>query len=224
MVCISNAFPARSYSMRVLTLLLLVLLAGCARTGLQARTFSRSITLLDGTMQSWTFPIPLNESVVEERVNHINFRGLVVPVANLSRYVRPNLFEDKTPALYTKDDESFLRELREINLQLLNYTNVDEHGVLIEPFIPPLLVSLKDGKGNCATSSALFASMVLAARPDWKVSFLLVDLDHLLEPEQATHVMVSVDTGEGQYVIETTSLGAIDWLPLDAKGWTDPIT
>ncbi|MCJ7583331.1 MAG: hypothetical protein MUO30_00975 [Anaerolineales bacterium] len=51
----------------------------------------------------------------------------------------------------------------------------------------------------------MFASMILAAPVDWKVQLVYMDIDNPNNPQTVNHVIVSIDTDQASYLIETTT-------------------
>ncbi len=74
------------------------------------------------------------------------------------------------------------------------------------------------GGGDCEDTAILLASMIEAAPVDWVVELVYMDIDNPLDPRDVNHVIVYIDTGQDQYLIETT--GDEDMQPFDeVVGW-----
>ena len=61
------------------------------------------------------------------------------------------------------------------------------------------------GGGDCEDSAILFASMIKAAPIEWDLQLVYIDSDNPTNPKNVNHVLVSIDTGESNYLIETTN-------------------
>lgn len=96
-------------------------------------------------------------------------------------------------------DEEFVKEVFNMLKQITTYTE-DVDG---EAHFP--LTTLLSAGGDCEDTAILTASLLKAARPDWRVDLVYMDADNPEDPIEFNHVAVYVDTGEYTTFIETTS-------------------
>ena len=61
--------------------------------------------------------------------------------------------------------------------------------------------------------------MVLAAPVDWNVELVYLDIDHPLSAEGVNHVIVHVNTGSRDYLIDTTEDQVMEPYPTGVDGW-----
>ena len=116
--------------------------------------------------------------------------------------------------LYTElgDDDAFVREAWHIVAQLTTYSEEIEE----TPRYP--LETFLAGGGDCEDTAILLASMIEAAPVNWGVDLVYMDINYPLDPQDVNHVIVHIDTGQEQYLIETTADGEME--PFDeVVGW-----
>jgi transglutaminase-like putative cysteine protease len=66
------------------------------------------------------------------------------------------------------------------------------------------LETLLLGGGDCEDSAILLASILYAMPTDLNTKFMYIDIDNPVDPHNINHVIVSAETDEGTYLIETT--------------------
>lgn len=182
---------------------------------IEARQVHLAFLRLDGTLVEWLVPFEsleedlqrgyearkswlnrLNATVTletegGETYTPMDFRPFVDPAPFTA--VMRNLYETST------DDATFIREVWNIVTQLSTYsTEIEE-----TPRYP--LETLLAGGGDCEDTSILLASMIQAAPVDWKVSMVYMDAASPEVPRVVNHLIVHIDTGEAEYLIETTT-------------------
>jgi hypothetical protein len=153
--------------------------------------------------------LSLDNSNTEETYKVVDFRP----------FVDPSPFTEVMPSLYQScsSDAQFLYEVWNIIGQLSQYTaEIGE-----TPRFP--LETLLAGGGDCEDTSILFASMVQAAGKPWLIELVYMDLDNPDQPQNVNHVIVSVDTGNEQFLVETTSNQVMEPYPDGVNGWRFPI-
>ncbi len=130
-------------------------------------------------------------------------------------YVQTEPFREKMEELYfqSPSNEAFIRQVWGIVTQLTLYT--EEEGDI--PRYP--LETLLAGGGDCEDLSILFASMIKAAPMDWQVDLVLMDTVHQSDPQSVDHMIVHVDTGQKDYLIEATSNQEMLPYSGDFSGW-----
>lgn len=151
----------------------------------------------------------LDNNSTEETYKVVDFRP----------FVDSSSFTEVMPSLYqsSSSDAQFLYEVWNIIGQLSQYTAEIEE----TPRFP--LETLLAGGGDCEDTSILFASMVRAAGRPWSIELVYMDLDYPDQPQSVNHVIVSVDTGNEQFLVETTSNQVMEPYPNGVNGWWFPI-
>ena len=149
--------------------------------------------------------LSLLNSSTEETYKVVDFRP----------FVDSSPFAEVMPSLYqsSSSDAQFLYEVWNIIGQLSQYTAEIEE----TPRFP--LETLLAGGGDCEDTSILFASMVRAAGTPWSIELVYMDLDYPDQPQNVNHVIVSVDTGNEQFLVETTSNQVMEPYPNGVNGW-----
>ena len=135
----------------------------------------------------------------------IDYRKFVDPseFTTFSRY-----FYDRAPS-----EEAFIYELWYIVAQLTSYSSEIQD----TPRYP--LETLLAGGGDCEDHAILFASMILAAAPsNWNVDLVYMDSDHPTAPQTVNHLIVYIDTGNRQYIVESTGKQVMEPYP-QVDGW-----
>ncbi len=127
--------------------------------------------------------------------------GNVFAPQDFRPFVDPRPFEGVMKQLYAEstDDDAFIREVWHIIGQLSTYSYEIEE----TPRYP--LETLLAGGGDCEDTGILLSSMIRAARDDWPINLVYMDAQNPEKPEAVNHLIVHVDTGSRQYLIETTS-------------------
>jgi hypothetical protein len=134
-------------------------------------------------------------------------------------FVDASTFSNVIPNLYYRSGnaDNFLREAWHIVAQLSNYTS--EWGEV--PRYPS--ETLIAGGGDCEDTSILLASMIAAAPVNWEINLVYLDSNNLNDPQIHNHVIVHVNTGERNYLIETTSKDHMEPYPSQIVGWYLPV-
>jgi len=163
----------------------------------------------DQTIKYWNVPFESLETSIEkgdlfrtfpDRITLDNDNGDKYKVIDFRPFVKPDTFTDVIPAVYytTNSDEEFIYEVWNIVTQLALYSS----DIGETPRLP--LETFLAGGGDCEDTAILFASMIMAAPVNWDVYLVYMDADHPQDPETTNHVIVSIDTGNDHYLIETT--------------------
>jgi hypothetical protein len=149
--------------------------------------------------------LSLYNSSTEETYSVVDFRP----------FVDSSSFTEVMPSLYqsSSSDAQFLYEVWNIIGQLSQYAVEIEE----TPRFP--LETLLAGGGDCEDTPILFASMVRAAGTPWSIELVYMDLDYPDQPQSVNHVIVSVDTGNEQFLVETTSNQVMEPYPNGVNGW-----
>jgi transglutaminase-like putative cysteine protease len=170
---------------------------------------------LDGSVVRWYVPFESLEADIQRGYDMRNgwlsgFRpllhlqdaaGNVFAPQDFRPFIDPRPFRGVMEQLYAEsaDDDAFVREVWHIIGQLSSYSYEIEE----TPRYP--LETLLAGGGDCEDTGILLASMIRAAREDWPISLVYMDAYNPERPETVNHLIVHVDTGSRQYLIETTS-------------------
>jgi hypothetical protein len=145
--------------------------------------------------------------------------GETISVTDYRKFVDASLFAGVMADLYaqSESDYAFIDEVWHIVGQLTSYA--DE--IRDTPRYP--LETLLAGGGDCEDTSILFASMIKAAPVDWTVELVYMDSRNPTALVEMNHLIVSVDTGQGSYLVETTS--KTNMLPYNkgVDGWYQEI-
>jgi hypothetical protein len=181
----------------------------------QGRRMQLAFRKLDGSVVQWHVPFESLEADIQRGYDMRNgwlsgFRpllnlkdaeGNVFAPQDFRPFVDPRPFEGVMGQLYAEsaDDDTFIREVWHIIGQLSTYSYEIEE----TPRYP--LETLLAGGGDCEDTGILLASMIRAARPDWPINLVYMDAYNPEKPESVNHLIVHVDTGSRQYLIETTS-------------------
>jgi hypothetical protein len=178
----------------------------------------------DGEFLYWNIPFESLEEAIElgyeTRANPVTLpfqtnHGVQFEMQDYRVYVQPDPFRDVIAELYYQSpgDEAFIRQVWGIVTQLAIWT--EEFGDI--PRYP--LEVLLAGGGDCEDLSILFASMIKAAPVDWQVDLVLMDTRSQSDPQSVDHMIVRVNTGDKNYLIETSSNQ--EMLPYTGKfsGW-----
>ena len=136
-------------------------------------------------------------------------------IEDFTLFVDPTSFKDVIPDLYNQSGsaDAFIREVWNIVTQL------DSYSADIGEFPRYPLETFLAGGGDCEDTAILFASMILAAPVQWKVQLVYMDIDHPTNPQTVNHVIVSIDTGQAKYLVETTSSDVMEPYTNGVNGW-----
>jgi hypothetical protein len=187
---------------------------------------------LDGSVMEWHVPFESLEADIQRGYDMRNgwlsgFRPLLTlqdaqgnswAPQDFRPFVDPRPFEGVMEQLYAQavDDDAFIREVWNIIAQLSTYSIEIEE----TPRYP--LETLLAGGGDCEDTAILFASMIRAARPDWPISLVYMDAYSPEKPVTVNHLIVHVDTGARQYLVETTSSSTMEPFA-HVEGWYLPL-
>ena len=85
--------------------------------------------------------------------------------------------------------------------------------------------TLVRGGGDCEDTVILIADMLRSSShtKDWKIKLIYFDSDNPTNPQNINHVALSIDEGDGRYIIETTAKTIEDftmWNNIDIIGWS----
>lgn len=183
---------------------------------------------LDGTLMYWTLPFDsLEKNIlrgeVERKLMWLGLLRLDNPFTNEKYMVVDNrLFVDTSsfqsviPDLYyhADNEETFIREVWNIVAQLTAYSTEYQE----TPRFP--LETLLSGGGDCEDHAILFASLLLAAPVNWRVSLVYMDGYNPTMPQTMNHVIVSVETSFRKYYIEATSNQIMEPYADGVYGWS----
>jgi len=179
----------------------------------------------DQTILSWWVDFDVLEYSIEQGYSSRAWPGyLTLELDNGDRlramdfrpYVDGRPFETVMATLYADslNEDAFIYEVWNIVAQLSGYSS----DIGETPRYP--LETFLAGGGDCEDTSILFASMILAAPVDWKVSLVYVDIYHPTAPETFNHVIVNIETGSASYYVETTSDSVMQPYTEGVRGWT----
>jgi hypothetical protein len=175
-----------------------------------------------GKVETMTKDISELEHAITLAENHRNnppytllaLNGETVEVLDLRKFIDPEAFNDYIPDLYRRSvsDDEFILSVWRIVSQLNDYA-----GEIFDAPRHPLETFLLGG-GDSEDTAILLASMILAAPTDWDVKLVLMDSNNPYAAKEINHVIVYVNTGSKQYLIESTSSSDMLW-PADIEGW-----
>ena len=116
-------------------------------------------------------------------------------------YIETKQFETVAKKLYTEagSDEKFIAEVFNLVKQITVYSTELQD----TPRFP--IETLIEGGGDCEDTSILVASILKAAKPEWKIQIVYMDTTNIKNPNSINHALVYVDTGSYKTFIETTS-------------------
>lgn len=173
----------------------------------------------ENTIKTWTFEFKTLEQAIERgsaarrQLSQYYFTfelpdGTKRTFIDYRGFVESSDFESYLTNMYwsASSDMDFIEEVWFIVSQLSTYSS----DVMVETPRFPLETFLAGG-GDCEDTAILFASMIMAAPVDWEVDLIIMDADHYSSPEEFNHVAVLIDTGEGRFVVETTSDYTMLW-------------
>ena len=152
--------------------------------------------------------ITFDSSLLELQGNSLNYVELeddngkvIFRVMEFTSFVEPDVFIPVMEELFeeAETDRDFISEVWNIVTQLNTYSRDIEE----TPRYP--LETLLAGGGDCEDTSILLASMLKAAPVDWLIELVYIDSNNPDDPQDINHVIVHVDTGSENYLIETTS-------------------
>jgi len=183
----------------------------------------------DQSVEQWEVPFESFERSIERGMDsrenllfelgamtelHNTTTGEDYYVWDFGAFVDPDPFRQVMYDLYTElgDDDAFVREVWHIVAQLTTYSEEIEE----TPRYP--LETFLAGGGDCEDTAILLASMIEAAPVNWAVDLVYMDIDHPQDPQDVNHVIVYVDTGQEQYLIETTADEEMEPFD-DVVGW-----
>ena len=175
-----------------------------------------------GTVETWTKDISELEQAIITGKNlrdnpsyiSLELNGETVKGYDLRPFIDPDAFDDYVPNMYRRavTDDQFIQDVWRIVSQLTDYSSE-----FFETPRHPLETFLMGG-GDCEDTAILLASMILAAPVDWDVELVLMDANNPYDAQEINHVIVYVDTGWREYLIESTGSSDMLW-PEDIEGW-----
>jgi hypothetical protein len=185
---------------------------------------------LDGTPVNWSIPVDRYELDVERGYRaRAGLFNMGMPVLRLTHgpdqeiwvtdfrdFMDPSPFITVMADIYEQapDDRTFITETWYIVGQMIEY-------VFEEDEIPRFpLETLVGGGGDCEDTAVLFASMILAARPDWNLELVYMNSKSPTDPMGfSDHVIVFIDTGLEHYYVETTRTDVMEPYTDGVVGW-----
>ncbi len=182
----------------------------------------------DYTLARWSVPFPwLEESVRKgyaarnnvfnswQGLNLVTITGETRPVMDFRPYVDPEPFRAYVADIYyqSPSEEAFVYEMWHLVAQLTTYS----YEIQETPRFP--LETLLSGGGDCEDTAILLASLLKAAPIAWDVQLVYMDADNPLAPYAPNHVAVFVHSGQGKYLIETTSKRIMQPWTEGVQGW-----
>lgn len=192
------------------------------------RTLEFTFYRLDGSLWSWYQSFEGLESAIlrghqtrsnlpTEQLHHST--GEWFTVADLRVFIDPDPFREVISNLYMQSAsaDAFIREVWYIVTQLNDYADEEEE----IPRYPA--ETLAAGGGDCEDTAILFASMIKAAPVDWQVDLVSIDANHPRDPQTVNHVIVHINTGERDYLIETTGDEEMEPYTEGVVGWYSEI-
>jgi hypothetical protein len=182
----------------------------------------------DGSLTRWPIPFEWLEESVRQGYDARNgffsnwntlslttVTGETVQVMDFSDYVDPEPFRAYVADSYYQapSEEAFVYEMWYLVSQLTSYA----YEIQETPRVP--LETLLSGGGDCEDTAILLASLLKAAPVAWEVEMVYMDADSPQMPYTANHVVVYLNTGWREYLIETTSDYEMQPWPADTQGW-----
>jgi hypothetical protein len=174
-----------------------------------------------GTVETWTKDISELEHAIttgqyyRDNPTYLSFKvdGEEVVEENYLPFIDPDPFRSYISYLYGQSgsDLEFIQNIRIIISQLTLY-NQEYYEIPRHPLETFLL-----GGGDCEDTSILLASMLLAAPVDWDVRLVFMDADHPQDAQWINHVIVYVNTGTEEYLLESTNPDY--YWGFDTQGW-----
>lgn len=178
---------------------------GCSPLPCSSRrngNFTFVFTLLNGTVDIWTFPIvTYNYYVSLPRVDPIirlndTLTGKTIYTWDYRSTITPSFFANVTPSLTEgKTAGQFVAEVQNINSQLVNYSIIFENTSIYSAQL------LEQGQGDCKDKGVLIASILEAgniqANYGMKIQFVYVDADNLTTPRTINHLMLFITYANG---------------------------
>ena len=171
---------------------------------------------LKRSIMTWKMPIDTYKYYVSmskpvEMVNLKTARG-TISTYDMRPYIQPSFFEKTVGSLtYGKSDKEFVKEVDNIKNQIV----ICGRGIGVAPYQFPA-ETLTEGRGVCADTTILMASMLIEGGRQgnysfkiyvWYVQFVngtLVSDDKLLT--EANHAIIEVEFSDGErWSIETTT-------------------
>lgn len=195
-------------------------------TFLKNGNFTFLFTLLNGSVNQWTFPvmtynnwvstpridpiIRLNDTITRKTIYTWDYRSTITP----------SFFANVTLSLTNgKTAGRFVAEVQNINSQLVNYSSVFENTSIY----PAQL--LAQGQGDCKDKGVLMASILeagnLQAHYGMSIQFVYVDAANLTAPRTANHLMLFIIYSNGTKVfLDTTHvLATSPYFNGTVNGW-----
>jgi cell division protein FtsB len=196
--------------------------------------YDRIITVaffdLNGSLVEWITPFENLESYIVEGnqlrdaiINQGRYTytiytsdGRAIGARDYTVFLQPQVFKNVIPSLYadSRSDEEFIQRTWNIVRQLSDYT--EEENAEIPRFPSETMFA---GGGDCEDLSILFASMIQAAPVNWQVELVYVDTNNLYDPQYTNHVIVYINTGNQQYLVETTEKNKMQPYENGVSGW-----
>jgi hypothetical protein len=201
---------------------------------IQGRNIDLAFSKLDGTQVNWSIPFDRYELDLERGIRaRAGVFGMGMPILRLTHgpeqeiwvtdfrgFMDPSPFGNVMTDIYEQspDDRTFITETWSIVGQMISY-------VFEEDEIPRYpLETLVSGGGDCEDTAVLFASMILAARPDWNLELVYMNSKSPSDPMGfSDHVIVFIDTGMEHYYIETTRIDIMEPYTEGVVGWFVPL-
>ena len=188
------------------------------------RIVEMSFYRMDGSLWKWTLPFDGLESAIQRgqrtrsslsSVYLQTSAGVQFTSSDYRVFVDPDPFREVIANLYAQSAsaDAFIRDAWYIVTQLNDYAE-DEGDI---PRYPS--ETLVAGGGDCEDTAILLASLIRAAPVDWQVDLVYMDSDNLLDPQTVNHMIVHINTGERDYLIETTGDLVMEPYSQGVSGW-----
>jgi hypothetical protein len=201
---------------------------------IQGRNIDLAFSKLDGTQVNWTIPFDRYELDLERGIRaRAGVLGMGMPILRLTHGPDQEIwvtdfrgFMDSSPFVnvmtdiydQSPDDRTFITETWSIVGQMISYVYEEDE----IPRFP--LETLVSGGGDCEDTAVLFASMILAAQPDWNLELVYMNSKSPTDPMGfSDHVIVFIDTGFEHYYIETTRTDIMEPYTEGVVGWFVPL-
>ena len=123
---------------------------------------------------------------------------------------------------YNSDSSSdFIWEVWNIVSQLTEYSSDRDDGYYVGDEGRYALDTLYRGGGDCEDLAILIADMLVSTKhtEDWTIQYVYMDGDNPTDPTTVNHVILYVNDGTRDYLIEATAPPSWDYFPNGVSGW-----
>ena len=192
------------------------------RTIIDDQEINWHVTDSKGNQYNWNMPIETYENQIKRFEPQDKLRleltstGEVFTVRDHTQFIKRS-FEKVIDDVYdnAKDDANFAYEVWYIVSQLTTYS----YDIGEDPRWA--LETLSRGGGDCEDTAILIADMLKSSKhtTNWEIQLVYFDADNPNNPKTMNHVAVSIDDGEYNYILESTSKDSPYSWPDGVTGW-----